>query len=315
MAGGTTVDASQWLFGAPMAMISGVPPQGLDASAASLSLSLLRMPKPPFVSSVPAVLHHQQHPAPALEGHPATVPAQTKPPPPPSQPAAASPASSDASSSDSPQPAALCTPALSPEHHSADEVVAPAVATARPWTHAKAEARAVCRGSAPPAQAAPNTTRPGKVCPVCNKFFKASGAFNTHMRVHTGERPFKCDSCSKSFTQAGNLKRHKQIHNRGKKCAHCSETLPNEQALLEHVKQHFLPPPMPPNMMSPFLHYPHMSLPMPSPFLVHPAAAAASGLSSMPPMGHFAGGFASMLSSMPVSLSSVSKTTPSSSST
>ncbi|XP_055317793.1 zinc finger protein 239-like [Sitodiplosis mosellana] len=33
-----------------------------------------------------------------------------------------------------------------------------------------------------------------------------------HMRVHSGDRPFKCQQCFKHFTKNGNLHRHRKIH-------------------------------------------------------------------------------------------------------
>jgi KRAB domain-containing zinc finger protein len=43
---------------------------------------------------------------------------------------------------------------------------------------------------------------------VCKKTFQRSETLQLHHRVHTGERPYRCDVCSKTFSYKSVLKRH-----------------------------------------------------------------------------------------------------------
>lgn len=49
--------------------------------------------------------------------------------------------------------------------------------------------------------------RPFK-CPYCERAFTQSGNLSNHVRLHTDEKPFKCHFCEKAFTQSGNLNSH-----------------------------------------------------------------------------------------------------------
>nr|XP_037273127.1 zinc finger protein 782-like [Rhipicephalus microplus] len=53
--------------------------------------------------------------------------------------------------------------------------------------------------------------RPYK-CQYCHKDFRQVAHLNGHIRIHTGERPFQCHLCPMTFAQKGKLKRHLKKH-------------------------------------------------------------------------------------------------------
>lgn len=78
-----------------------------------------------------------------------------------------------------------------------------------------------------------------KTCTICNKSV-VSTKMKDHMRIHTSEKPYRCNVCDARFSQNGSLHRHVRAHSKIKphKCELCDKAYAIPAHLREHVRTH-----------------------------------------------------------------------------
>lgn len=78
-------------------------------------------------------------------------------------------------------------------------------------------------------------------CSECSKCFKKKCYLNSHMKIHSDEKPYKCGSCKNSFKDPSAFGRHKKRHLENFErfvCELCNKEFKSYSSFFSHKGMH-----------------------------------------------------------------------------